>query len=232
MNKTIIFVILIILLIGIPYINYKYEKFYNEVPKEINIEAVVISNVKKNEYYNSYQIKGKNSIFKNKKFILYTKENLEYGDKVEVSGEFSKPDGQRNYKGFNYKKYLKTQKIYGVIKAKKVITVSKNNLNFVLIFTNNIRNKIKKNIKKILPGETSTLLTGILLGEKTNLDDQITISEGLEKLSEDEKKIIKARYYEDMTQNEVAKKLAMTQVMVSRYEKKGLAKMQEYMRIY
>ena len=68
--------------------------------------------------------------------------------------------------------------------------------------------------------------------EKTNLDDQITISEGLEKLSEDEKKIIKARYYEDMTQNEVAKKLAMTQVMVSRYEKKGLAKMQEYMRIY
>ena len=176
MNKTIIFAILSILLIGIPYLNYKYEKFYNEVPKEIKIEAVVISNVKKNEYYNSYQIKGKNSIFKNKKFILYTKENLEFGDKVEIGGEFSNPDGQRNYRGFNYKKYLKTQKIYGVIKAKKVTIVSKNNLNFVLIFTNNIRNKIIKSIKKILPEETSTLLTGILLGEKTDLNEEITTS--------------------------------------------------------
>lgn len=68
--------------------------------------------------------------------------------------------------------------------------------------------------------------------EKTNIDDKILISEGLEKLSKDEKQIIKARYYDDMTQSEVAKKLAMTQVMVSRYEKKGLSKMQEYMSIH
>lgn len=65
--------------------------------------------------------------------------------------------------------------------------------------------------------------------EKINVDDQILISEGLEMLSNDEKEIIKARYYEDMTQSEVAKKLAMTQVMVSRYEKKGLNKMQQFM---
>ncbi|MBE6155138.1 MAG: sigma-70 family RNA polymerase sigma factor [Firmicutes bacterium] len=65
--------------------------------------------------------------------------------------------------------------------------------------------------------------------EKVNLDDQILISEGLELLTSDEKEIIKARYYEDMTQSEIAKKLAMTQVMVSRYEKKGLNKMQQFM---
>lgn len=67
--------------------------------------------------------------------------------------------------------------------------------------------------------------------EKTNLDDQILIADSLDNLSNDERKIIKARYYDDMTQSEVAKKLAMTQVMVSRYEKKGLSKMQEYMRL-
>ena len=65
--------------------------------------------------------------------------------------------------------------------------------------------------------------------EKTNVDDQIMISDSLERLTPDEQKIIKARFYEDMTQSEVARKLAMTQVMVSRYEKKGLAKMCEYM---
>ena len=69
------------------------------------------------------------------------------------------------------------------------------------------------------------------IDEKINVDNQILISEGLEMLSNDEKKIIKARFYEDMTQSEVAKKLAMTQVMVSRYEKKGLHKMQEFMRL-
>lgn len=67
--------------------------------------------------------------------------------------------------------------------------------------------------------------------EKVKIDDQILISESLEMLSKDEQAIIKARYYEDMTQSEVAKKLAMTQVMVSRYEKKGLSKMQQFMSI-
>ncbi|MBQ6840636.1 MAG: sigma-70 family RNA polymerase sigma factor [Bacilli bacterium] len=69
----------------------------------------------------------------------------------------------------------------------------------------------------------------IKVDEKVKVDDQILLSEGLEMLSKDEKEIIKARYYEDMTQSEVAKKLAMTQVMVSRYEKKGLSKMQQFM---
>ena len=88
--------------------------------------------------------------------------------------------------------------------------------------------------KEIMSLDTRELMPvyeTIACEEKTNVDDKIIISEGLERLSEDEKQIIKARYYEDMTQNEVAKKLAMTQVMVSRYEKKGLSKMQEYMRL-
>ena len=48
-------------------------------------------------------------------------------------------------------------------------------------------------------------------------------------LNEDEKNIIKSRYYEDLTQQEVARKLNMTQVMVSRYEKKSINKMREYL---
>ena len=67
--------------------------------------------------------------------------------------------------------------------------------------------------------------------EKTNLDDRILISQSLEMLSEDEQNIIRARYYDDLTQSEVAKKLAMTQVMVSRYEKKSLDKMGRFMRL-
>lgn len=67
--------------------------------------------------------------------------------------------------------------------------------------------------------------------ENNNIDNQILLSESMEMLTEAEQKIIKARYYEDLTQSEVARKLKMTQVMVSRYEKKGLNKMQEFMRL-
>lgn len=71
----------------------------------------------------------------------------------------------------------------------------------------------------------------IKINEKVALDDKILISEGIEMLSNDEQQIIKSRYFEDMTQSEVARKLDMTQVMVSRYEKRGLSKMQEFMRL-
>ena len=64
--------------------------------------------------------------------------------------------------------------------------------------------------------------------EKVSLDERITLQDGLDTLNEDEREIIKYRYFEDLTQSEVARKLKMTQVKVSRYEKKGIDKMREY----
>jgi len=65
--------------------------------------------------------------------------------------------------------------------------------------------------------------------EYITLDDKLDIYNSLDKLSDSEREIIKARYYNDMTQSEIARKLHMTQVMVSRYEKKGIEKMRQYM---
>lgn len=64
--------------------------------------------------------------------------------------------------------------------------------------------------------------------EKVSLDDSLTLQECIESLNPDEKNIIECRYFKDMTQSETAQKLHMTQVMVSRYEKKGLEKMKSY----
>jgi len=66
-------------------------------------------------------------------------------------------------------------------------------------------------------------------GKVEDIDTKILIDDSFAVLNDDEKKIIKSRYYEDLTQSEVAKKLNMTQVMVSRYEKKGINKMREYL---
>lgn len=62
-----------------------------------------------------------------------------------------------------------------------------------------------------------------------NIDDKILISDSMKELKPLEKDIINARYFEDLTQSETAKKLGITQVMVSRYETRSLKKMKDYM---
>ncbi|MBE6154659.1 MAG: sigma-70 family RNA polymerase sigma factor [Firmicutes bacterium] len=58
-----------------------------------------------------------------------------------------------------------------------------------------------------------------------NSDLKIDLDDSFKVLNSCEQEIIRSRYYEDLTQSEVARKLNMTQVMVSRYEKKSLEKM-------
>lgn len=60
---------------------------------------------------------------------------------------------------------------------------------------------------------------------QVNADLKMDIDDSFKVLDSCEKQIIQARYFDDLTQSEVAKKLNMTQVMVSRYEKKSLEKM-------
>jgi len=64
--------------------------------------------------------------------------------------------------------------------------------------------------------------------EYISLDDKITLQDGIKTLSEEEQRILEYRYFEDMTQKETAEKLNMTQVMVSRYERKGIQKMRAF----
>ncbi len=50
--------------------------------------------------------------------------------------------------------------------------------------------------------------------------NRIFLEEILEKLEGEEKRLIVFRYFQDMTQTEVAKKMGMSQVQISRMEKK------------
>lgn len=65
--------------------------------------------------------------------------------------------------------------------------------------------------------------------KKVNTDLKIDLDDSFKVLNNEEREIIKFRYYDDLTQSEIARKLNMTQVMVSRYEKKSLEKMRSVM---
>jgi len=63
--------------------------------------------------------------------------------------------------------------------------------------------------------------------EKEKLLNHILLKQLLDGLDEKERKLIEYRYYKDMTQTEVAKELGISQVQVSRLEKKILKNMRE-----
>lgn len=55
--------------------------------------------------------------------------------------------------------------------------------------------------------------------------DNLTLQEAIKKLSEEEKRFIRIRYFEEKTQSQTAQILGKNQVAVSRYEKKLLLKL-------
>lgn len=73
-----------------------------------------------------------------------------------------------------------------------------------------------------------TPLYDILPSEEPTIE-YIDIQDSLNTLSPLENAIIDYRYFKDYTQNETAKALGLSQVKVSRYEKKSLTKMYNYL---
>lgn len=156
-------------------LNYesKYKKYDN---KNISIEGTIISDIEEKEYNYTFTIRTKDDYFlvnlkKNKEEI-----SLEYGDKLQISGEYQEPNKARNYKGFDYKNYLKINKVYGIIRVDLytniIIKHQKNLSNFKLLI-HKIREKLKQNIQELLTKETYALGIGILIGDNSRINEKI-----------------------------------------------------------
>ncbi len=79
--------------------------------------------------------------------------------------------------------------------------------------------------------EARDLYETIPMKENLSWEEKITLQSGIDSLPKEEQKILEYRYFEDMTQSETAKRMGMTQVMVSRYENKSLKRLREYYEI-
>ncbi len=83
----------------------------------------------------------------------------------------------------------------------------------------------------IYSGDGTPVLLGDRLPDKQDRNEELLnrmlLGELLELLEEQEQEIIRLRYFEDFTQVQVALRLGMTQVQVSRLEKRILKKLRE-----
>ena len=83
----------------------------------------------------------------------------------------------------------------------------------------------------IYSGDGTPVLLEDRLADKKDRNEELLnrmlLAQLLELLSDEEQEVIRLRYFEEQTQVQVAMKLGMTQVQVSRAEKKILKKLRE-----
>jgi RNA polymerase sporulation-specific sigma factor len=78
-------------------------------------------------------------------------------------------------------------------------------------------------------GDPITLMDQIADEAEHAWFDTMALREAINRLNERERLIVYLRYYKDQTQSEVAERLGISQVQVSRLEKKIIRKMKEEM---
>ena len=170
-----IIILLVFVILSFIYVDI-LENEYNRIEnKQIEEKAVIISDIQEKEYKYIYEAKF---LKNNKKVLINIKKSqqidkINYGDLIYLEGKLEIPKIATNYKGFDYRQYLKTKKIQGIVIADNVKILKakyKNNLIY------QIQKKIKAIIKEKLPSETGDLLLAILLGDKKDLSEQIQIN--------------------------------------------------------
>ena len=179
-----ILIFLIILIVAFAQIKYYegiFENKYKNIKEsdEISIIGTIVSDPQEKEYKTKYILKidtiNSNKKYKNTKVILYTKkgkETLKYGDKIELVGNFKLAQERRNPGGFDYRFYLKTKKIYGIVTTKNTKKLKENNVNIISMIANKTANVIKNQSKKLLKNKEACLLIGLLIGDTDEIDEE------------------------------------------------------------
>lgn len=189
-KRRCIVVFLIILLLGtmqVKLVDMKYEEKYELIEQtSINkVKAIIVSEPQEKEYKIVYEVKiveVENTELKKydgTHWLLNIKKStnvkLQSGDMIEFIGKFEIPNEARNYKGFDYKQYLKSQGIYGNITLKnetKVIENNKESINEKIFYY--ISSDIKNKLKSLIPEDINELCIGILIGDRKNISEEIT----------------------------------------------------------
>lgn len=185
-SKKIILVMVITFIISYTYVltcENSFENKYKNI-EEITVVATVVGNPKEKEYKTTYKIKvesvNKNREYRNTYLQLEVKkaknnQNYKYGQKILIHGTFKEANEKRNSSGFDYKEYLKINKMHGIVTAKQdgIKILKEKNLNILLININKCSNKIKENANKLFDKNEANLLSGILIGDKEGIEKEI-----------------------------------------------------------
>lgn len=199
---------------------YKIATKFHDVPTEDLYQAGVIGIIKA---YNNFHTQS------NTKFTTYAY-NYIFGEMYEFANNMRSIKLNKNilklYKKIEQTKHLLSQKLGTIPSIKEVASflgIEESLISEIEMCTSNIMS---------LDIETERPIHETISTEKDNINtNNIDLKDSMSTLTKEEKAIINYRYFKDFTQSETAKILGMSQVKVSRYEKKSLSKMYNYLSI-
>lgn len=91
---------------------------------------------------------------------------------LTVEGEFESPEKQRNFSGFDYQAYLKTQGIYRILKVEQILSSQDRISLHSLEWLSSWRRKALVFIKRNFPNPMNHYMTGLLFGAlETDFDE-------------------------------------------------------------
>ena len=159
--------------------NTNFEELYIK-EQGLTIKGIVVSDKTEKEYSDTYKIKVNkcDEVLKYKNKYLYIKigkklkVTLDYGDEIIIKGKYIEPNTKRNYGGFDYKQYLKTNNIYGSVNVENIKINNKKKANVLFYLANKLACKIEKTIDDNLEKNEASLLKGILIGKTSDIEEE------------------------------------------------------------
>ena len=180
LTKQVIFLIVMSSIISNTILLFQENRYENLYPEEtIIVEGIIVSNQEEREYKNRYKVKvltvNSSDKYQSTQIYIEVKKDIkfQYGDKVQLQGEFRKGNEQRNTGGFDYQLYLKSIHIYGTLKVENYQKISSDNVNWIQKGINSIKLEITENIETVLEKEEAQIVKGLILGDTIALEEEL-----------------------------------------------------------
>lgn len=167
-------------------------------------------NVKFSTYAFSYILGEVSKYVRENKSIKISRDIIKLGNKIK---EYIQK--HKSVKGYA-PSYKEISKMLGISEEKVIYAIESSNS--IKSLDSNIKDDVNTTLLDITP-----------IKEKVSNDELLDLKEAFKYLDDDEKKLIINRYYNNLTQSEVANILGVNQVYVSRLEKRALCKMKSKM---
>lgn len=174
---------LLLISFGIFYFNYfnsntDYKFLEYRVGQELELRGEIVDDIIHKEKNDTFIFETKDDNSNRKTRILVSTDlesGLFYGDVVLVSGKLKKVENFLTDTGkeFDYVNYLKKDGVYYLLPFAKVEVIDENQGNLIKKFLFRVKNSFIDKINFIIPPYQSTLLNGLLLGDRSQFPEDL-----------------------------------------------------------
>lgn len=163
-KKNVLILFVFFFLLGYVYVNsFSRNIIENDIVKHFGEEIEFRGKIKGSPK-DDLQTK-KAIVCANARILVYTNKDLKHNDEVLISGKLEEP---QNFDDFNYKMYLASQGISGIIKNAKVEVIKEGNS-----FLHGFKGRAKQATLKNLSINKAGILNAIILGETDNMNSEL-----------------------------------------------------------